>query len=275
MLWQNKLTSPNLRTRDIDVKSRGPLTYRNLNLLRELVRRDFQARFAGSALGLFWAVLQPLSMVLMYWFVFTYMFGRGPGSNPHYFEFLIAGLLPWLGIAEGLSRSTTVIVENAPMVRKLAFRSELLVVVPNASAILFEAIGLSLFVISLVGRGMTPRYIYLLPFAFAIQMAIQVGLGWILAVTHVFFRDLGQILGFALSLGLYLSPILYQPSEKFAALFVWNPMTPLLGLFRSALLSSALPAASSIVFLLFVAIALFTGGLLFFRRAQATLADLI
>jgi len=56
---------------------------------------------------------------------------------------------------------------------------------------------------------------------------------------------------------------------------MWNPMTPLVGLFRSAMLASALPAAGSIVFLLIVAVGLFTGGLFFFRRAQATLADLI
>ncbi len=244
-------------------------TYRNLNLLRELIRRDFQARFTGSALGIFWAVLQPLSLVVLYWFVFSYMIGRGPAANDHYIEFLIAGLLPWLGVAEGLTRSTT------PMVRRLAFRSELLVVVPNASALIFEGIGLTLFAGFLVMRGWSLRLLWLLPFAFALQLAIQVGIGWLLAVTYVFFRDLSQVLGFVLSLIFYLSPILYNVPARFNAFFAWNPMTPLLGLFRSALLSAALPAIGSIVFLVVVSTALFTLGLFFFRRAQSTLADLI
>jgi ABC-type polysaccharide/polyol phosphate export permease len=244
-------------------------------LLRELVRRDFHARFTGSALGVFWAVLQPLSLVVLYWFVFTYMFTRPGAKGDDYIFFLIAGLLPWLGINEGIIRGTTSIVENAPMVRRLAFRSELLVVVPNASAMIFEAIGLALFSIFLVLRGAPPKLVWLLPFALALQFAVQVGIGWILAATYVFFRDLLPILGFVLSVVFYLSPILYPVAGRFERFFVWNPMTPLIGLFRSAMLSAALPTIGSLVFLLVVATASFSGGLLFFRRAQATLADLI
>jgi len=104
---------------------------------------------------------------------------------------------------------------------------------------------------------------------------LQVGVGWFLAATYVFFRDLMPMLGFALSVMFYLSPILYSVEGRFERFFVWNPMTPLLGLFRSALLSSAIPGAGSLVFLVAVAAAVFAGGLLFFRRAQPTLADLI
>ena len=240
------------------------------------MKRDFTARFTGSALGIFWAVLQPLSLVVLYWFVFTYMFTRGPASRDNdYILFLISGLLPWLGLNEGVVRSTTSIVENAPMVRRLAFRSELLVVVPNASALIFEVIGLLLFIGFLLMRGATPRFIWLLPFALLLQFSLQVGLGWFLAATYVVFRDLLPILGFALSVAFYLSPILYPVAGRFEKFFAWNPMTPLLGLFRSAMLSAALPTVGSLVFLLVVAMTIFAGGLTFFRRAQATLADLI
>jgi lipopolysaccharide transport system permease protein len=204
------------------------------------------------------------------------MFSRGPAAdNKNYIDFLIAGLLPWLGLNEGIIRSTTSIVDNAPMVRRLAFRSELLVLVPHASAMIFESIALVLFGAFLLVRGMPLRLVWLLPFALVLQFAMQVGIGWFLAASYVFLRDLMPILGFVMSVLFYLSPILYPVAGRFERFFVWNPMTPLLGLFRSALLSAALPAAGSIVFLLVVAIALFTGGLLFFRRAQGTLADLI
>ena len=239
------------------------------------MKRDFTARFSGSALGIFWAILQPLSLVVLYWFVFTYMFSRGPGHDNDYILFLISGLLPWLGINEGVMRSTTSIVENAPMVRRLSFRSELLVVVPNASALIFEIIGLALFLGFLLMRGAAPRLIWLLPFALILQFSVQVGIGWFLAAAYVVFRDLLPILGFMLSVAFYLSPILYPVAGRFERFFIWNPMTPLLGLFRSAILSAALPAIGSLVFLLVVATALFVGGLMFFRRAQPTLADLI
>jgi len=239
------------------------------------VKRDFHARFTGSALGVFWAVLQPLSLVILYWFVFTHIFIRGPATGEgNYIHFLIAGLLPWLGINEGLIRSTTSIVENAPMVRRLAFRSELLVVVPNLSALIFEIIALVLFTGFLMLRGAPPRLAWLLPLALALQFVVQVGIGWFLAAIYVFFRDLMPIIGFLLSVIFYLSPILYV-AGRFERYFIWNPMTPLLGLFRSALLSSALPGVGSLVFLVAVAAAVFWGGLMFFRRAQPTLADLI
>ena len=117
-----------------------PATYATLHLLRELIKRDFHARFTGSALGVAWAVLQPLSLVALYWFVFTFMIpgGRAGGSGGEYIYYLISGLSPWLGINEGLIRSTTAIVENGTIVRRVPLRSELLVVVPNVSALIFE-----------------------------------------------------------------------------------------------------------------------------------------
>lgn len=253
-----------------------PTAFRNLHLLNQLVRRDFASRFTGSALGLGWAVLQPLTLVLLYWFVFTFLIPQGPGADHHtYVLFLIAGLVPWIGFNEGIMRATTCIVDNATVVRRLAFQSELLVVVPNASAIIFESIGILLFLIFLGITRMVSPLLWLLPFALVLQFAIQTGIGWFLAAIHVFFRDVAQVLGFVLSVVFYLSPILYPVAGRFESFFLWNPLTPLLGLFRSAMIGSPLPPELSIVFLLIVAAVIFCGGLAFFRRAQATLADLV
>ena len=250
--------------------------YRDLHLLRELIRRDFNARFTGSALGLAWAVLQPLSLVVLYWFVFTFMIpGARGGSGDGYIFFLISGLIPWLAINEGIIRSTTSIVENSTMVRKLPFKSGLLVVVPNATSMIFEVISFAIFLVFLIVRGADLRGIWLLPAVLIIQFALQLGFGLMLAATYVFFRDLTQILGFVLSIIFYLSPILYAATGRFGPLLEWNPMTPLLGLFRSAVLSAALPEASSIVYLLAVTLGALSGGLMLFRRAQPTLVDLI
>jgi len=268
------------------LKSSGSLTFvstllapaasRNLHLFHQLVRRDFATRFTGSALGLGWAVLQPLTLVALYWFVFTLMIPQGPGSGNHrYVLWLIAALVPWIGFNEGIMRSTTSIVDNATIVRRLALRSELLVAVPNATAMIFEAIGLGLFLVFLFASRIVSPMLWILPFAILVQFAIQTGVGWLLAALYVFFRDLAQVIGFVLSIVFYLSPILYSVPAGFESVFIWNPLTPLLGLFRSAMLGTALPPAVSIVFLMVVAAVVFTGGLAFFRRTQATLADLV
>lgn len=248
----------------------------DIHLLGELIKRDFAARFVGSALGIFWAVIQPLTLVALYWFVFTRIFSRGPGgTTTDYVSFLIVGLLPWLGLNEGLVRSTTSIVENSSLVRRLTFRSELLIIVPNASALILEAIGLALFIAFRLLSGGSPRGLWLLPFALALQFALQVGIGYFLAPAFVFFRDLVPLLTFALSVIFYLSPILYPSAGRFDAVLAWNPLTPLLGLFRSAILSAALPTVSSLVFLIVVVVFFSSAGLAYFRRAQGTLADVL
>lgn len=228
-------------------------------------------------LGVVWAVLQPLSLVVLYWFVFTIMIpgGRAGGSGDGYIFFLISGLIPWLGINEGMLRSTTAIVENGTIVRRLPLRSELLVVVPNVSALIFECVGLTIFLVGIIASGRPAGRLWLLPVALALQLALQIGFGLFLAASYVFFRDLTQILAFGLSILFYLSPILYPVGGRYQALFFWNPLTALLGLFRSAFLSAPLPDAPSIVFLLVVVAAVLGAGLLFFRRTRATLVDLI
>jgi lipopolysaccharide transport system permease protein len=259
-----------------------PITTASLHLLRELIKRDVRARFTGSALGLFWAVLQPLSLLVLYWFVFTFMIPGGRSGLPHsfggsqpYIHFLIAGLLPWLGFNEGLMRSATSVVENGSIVKRLPLRRELLVVVPNLSAVLFECVGLAFAIVFILMNGGSARMQWMLPLVLVTQFALQLGIGFVLAVAYVFFRDLTQVLGFVLSVVFYLSPILYPVSSRFEKFFFWNPLTTLMGLFRSALLDAPLPDPASIVFLLIVTAAAVGCGALIFRRMQPTLVDLI
>ena len=268
------------------LSGRRPAIFRNFHLFRKLVARDLTMRFTGSVLGLAWAILQPLCLVALYWFVFTNLIGFAPGRSGvrySYIEFLIAGLLPWLGISEGVIRSTTSIVDNAPLVRKLPMNAGMLVLVPNASALVFQAIALALFAIVLVVRGMPPRAIWLLPLALILQFVLQSGVGLILATAHVFVRDVTHIVGFALSIIFYLSPILYPVVARFAWFFEWNPLTPLLGLYRRSLLEGVpgagtmapLPAMTSFVYLTAVAVAILLAGAALMRRAQSELVDLI
>lgn len=247
------------------------------HLLYQLVRRDFRTRFTGSMLGFAWAVLQPLSLVVLYWFVFTVMiripkFGDG-GSD--YVLYLISGLLPWIGFNEGIMRGTTAIVENGAMVRRLPFKSDRLVIVPNVTAIVFSLIGLAVFILALAWRREDLSGLWLLPFALTIQFLLQLGISWVLATLYVFLRDVVQVLGFLLSIIFYLSPILYRIEGTLEHIFVWNPLTPLLGLFRSSLIGAPLPGLASIVFLLTVTFVVFSCGLWFFRRARGTMVDLI
>src|SRR5690349_22475246 len=101
--------------------------------------------------------------------------GRAGGTGDQYIYFLIAGLLPWLGVSEGLSRSTTSVVDNSAIVRRLPLRSELLVIVPNATAMIFECVALAIFVGVRIFQGSSIRNLWLLPLAIVLQFLLQVG----------------------------------------------------------------------------------------------------
>lgn len=252
----------------------GEPTAIDLHLLRELVKRDLAARFTGSILGFLWAVLQPASLIAMYAFVFTMIIPVGGGGR-NYLLFLMAGLIPWIGMSEGLGRSVTSIVDNAPMVRRLPLRSAMLVIVPNASALVLEMVALAVFVVVLTVLQGWPAGLWLLPFALIAQLLLQVGVAMFLAATYVFFRDVAQIFGFVLSVVFYLSPILYPATGRFGYLLAWNPLTPLFALFRSAVIGAPLPSAREIVFLSIVTVAVVYGSFLFFRGAQRVFVDII
>ncbi len=248
-----------------------------MHLLFHLVKRDLSARFVGSVFGLVWAVLQPLSMIGLYWFVFGLLLpgGRTGTGGEGYIFFLITGLVPWIGFAEGVSRGTTSVVDGGSIVRRMPFRSELLVVVPNITAMIFEAVALTGVVGLLLANGRLGGRVWILPVVLLAQLALQVGIGLFLSMTYVFFRDAGQVVSFGMSVLFYLSPILYEVRGQFAAVFRWNPLTPLLGLFRCGLTGAPLPDGGSIVFLATVTTLVLFLGVVLFRRAQSALVDLV
>jgi lipopolysaccharide transport system permease protein len=252
----------------------------DLSLLLRLVRRDFEARFAGSVLGLGWAIIHPLANIALYWVVFGLLlsggrFGLG-GEGDSYAKFLIAGLLPWMGFQEAVIRSSTSIVDNGVILKRIPFKSQILVAVPTVTALALEVVGLALFcvILLLMGHAFTWTLL-LLPVALALQAVFQLGLGLLLAPVVTLFRDLQQVLGFVLYALFFLSPILYPVREDWKILFDWNPMTPLISLFRSAVLGGPLPSAGSFVYLGVVMAIVSIGGIRLTGKLGPTFVDTI
>ncbi len=244
----------------------------NLFLLRELVLRDFKGRYAGSLFGLFWSFAQPLWLLLLFSFVFaTVMKISLAGERTESFAvFVFCGLLPWTALNEGLNRSATAVTDNANLVKKLRFPSQILVLTVALTALLHEAIALLLFMGFLVVSGeLEWRGLPLLALAVPLQVALTVGLGLLLATVHVFFRDTAQFLGLALSGWFYFTPIVYPLTlvpEAFRGWIELNPLTALVGLYRQALLGGSLsPPAGTGALAIFAGVALAVGWSLFDR----------
>lgn len=252
----------------------------SLFLLRELIRRDFTSRYAGSLLGLVWSFVQPLWQLALFVFVFSIVVrlpldGEATGR---FWVFLLCGLLPWMAIQEGITRSCTVITDNATLVGKMRFPSELLVVVVTTTALLHQAITLGFFLIALAVTGeISWGSLILLPPALVLQVLLTLGLGFLLAATHVFFRDTVQLLNMVTNAWFYLTPIVFPLAivpEQVRALMFANPLTVLVTLYRQAFLGAGTPlSAWHLAFLVFAVLAIFGAGLWTFRHFKPAFAD--
>jgi len=256
--------------------------YHHRALVRSFVKRDLQARYKGSAVGLFWSVIHPLVMLVLYTFVFSTILkvrvGVGEGTE-NFALYLFCGLLPWNAFAEGLTRSTGVILEHANLIKRVIFPSEILPVYPVIAGIVNELIGFGILmgVLLVIGHPMTP-VILVLPVILFLQFTLTTGLAWIIAGTTVFIRDLSQILGMILTLWFFLTPIFYPPSlvplGMRVLLFV-NPMYVIVEAYRSLILKGQVPAWGGLAFLGLIALVVNWVGYRVFTRMQPAFADVL
>jgi lipopolysaccharide transport system permease protein len=251
----------------------------SLFLLKELVKRDFHGRYAGSALGLVWSLVQPLWLLALFTFVFATVL-RIPlvGERTDNFAiFLFAGLLPWMAIQEGVTRGATAITDNAPLVQKLTFPAEILVLAAVLGALLHEAIAAAVFAAILVAMGqLAPGGLPLLLVALPLQVALSLGLGLLLAAANVFFRDVAQVLGMLLNAWFYLTPIVYPLAlvpERLRPLVLFNPLTALVELYRHAFLGGTLELPPGTAALAVLAVVMLGSGVWLFRRLAPTFVD--
>lgn len=251
----------------------------NAFLLRELVKRDFQSRYAGSLLGLLWSFVQPLWMLALFTFVFSgvlriSLLGERTGS---FAVFLFCGLLPWTAIHEGLTRSSTAITDNSNLVKKLSFPSEILVQAIVLSGLVHQAIATSVFIVVLVVIGeLRVGGLPILLVAVVLQVALTFGLGLLAATAHVFFRDTAQALGLLTTGWFYLTPIVYplgNVPERYRPWVELNPLTALVGMYRQALLGGEVAWVAGMGSLAVFAAAVLLLGWWLFRRLKPTFVD--
>ncbi|HRY42607.1 MAG TPA: ABC transporter permease [Thermoanaerobaculia bacterium] len=253
---------------------------RNVFLLSELVRRDLAARYAGSFGGAAWAVLNPLILCGLYTLVFSVIVRVPPPADFRgtYAEFLLAGLLPWLGLQDALVRGASSVTEQANLVKKIPFPVEILVLSSLGSALILQAASLVVFAAVSVPFGSGELHLAPLAGALLFQLLLLAGPMFALAAGSVLFRDLAQLLGPLLTVAFYLTPILYPEELVPASLapgMALNPLRDLAGLFRAGLLgTTAPPLERLLVWGAGLAVLAFFGHR-FFARSRRAFADVL
>jgi ABC-type polysaccharide/polyol phosphate export permease len=220
-------------------------------------------------------------MLLIFTFLFSIVFKiriGDYGKERGFVEFLICGFLPWIAFSEASLRSTGVIIENANLVKKLKFPSELFIVSTVLSTFLLQLIGFGIFIMALVFLKKIDSFFYLLllPIAFILQILFTTGIGLILSCVNVFFRDVGQIANSLFLIWLYASPVMYPLSmvpEKYRMFLMVNPMTHLLEIYRSLILKQGFPSWTGVIYIGVLAIFLLWVGQSLFLRLKPVFDD--
>lgn len=247
-------------------------------LLYFFVWRDVKVRYKQTILGIGWAVIQPVAIVI----VFTLFFGQLVGISSNgvpYPVFAYVALLPWNLFARGLTDASTSLVANQNLVSKVYFPRIFLPVSAVLSALVDFVIGLVVLVPLMLYYGIIPTLAVLaLPLFVLVAVMAAVGVGLWLSALDAKYRDVRHVLPFLSQLWFFATPVVYPLSlvpDAWRWLYSLNPMVGVVEGFRWALLGGAW-ALDPVIFLSFgIVLAIFVGGLYYFRRAERTLADLV
>lgn len=244
--------------------------------------QDLRTRYAGSALGLFWTLANPLATLTIYAIVFSRIMNPqvpqvGSAGRLSFTLYLCAGLFPWVALQEAIQRGSTTFVEHAQLMKKLYFPEPVFVAKAVAAASVSLTITLGLLTILLMLSGIEPGWAWLsIPVLLLLQQLLAFAIALCGATLHVFFRDITHLVALMLHGWFWLTPIVYSPSVLPAPLQVllWlNPAYHLIEAYHQVLLLAQWPDAAHMAALVVSVFLLLAGARVCFYRLQADLRD--
>lgn len=254
--------------------------WRYRGFILQTVKREFQSKYSNSLLGAAWNIINPLAMILVYTVIFSQvMRAKLPGVDSHlaYSVYLCSGILTWGLFSEISGRCVNLFLDNANLLKKISFPRICLPIIVLISALVNFAIIFGLFLIVLLLSGNFPGVSFLgvIPLLI-IQIAFSLGLGMLLGVVNVFFRDVGQFFNVAIQFWFWFTPIVYPFSilpPVLQKLMMLNPMATLVRGYQGIMVNSQWPDWLSLLPVAVVACLLCAAGLYMFRRHAGDIVD--
>lgn len=254
------------------------------DLFFALVVREVQSRYRGSWLGLFWSILNPVLLMLVYYFVFSLVFQvRLPqmydGRDVPFAGFIFSGLIMYFLFAELITRSPTLIQENVNYVKKVVFPIEIIPLITLAASAFNFTISFAVLLLFLVisGAGLSP-VVLLTPLVVLPFLLFLAGLAWFVSALSVYLRDVTYVAGFVATAMMFLSPVFYSIDavpDNFYQIMMLNPMTYYIEAFRSCVIGGVTPDAQYFVVIYTVGIVSGLSGYGFFQKVRRGFADVL
>ena len=258
--------------------------YVHRELLRQFIRREVEARYRGSYLGLLWSLITPLVMLATYTLVFSTIFQARWRADepPHQGEFavtLFAGLIAFNVFAECVTRAPTLVVANSNYVKNVVFPIQILPVSALGAALFHGAVNVAILLAASVAVfGTLSHTLWLLPVAALPLLALCLGLSWLLASLGVFLRDTTYAVGMAIQVLFFLTPVFYRADavpEPLRGFLQLNPLSNIVEDFRRVLVWSQLPDWTTWSVAMGVCLVVFVLGYAWFMITKSGFPDVL
>jgi lipopolysaccharide transport system permease protein len=252
------------------------ISYREL--LYVLTVREIQIRYRQSVLGIAWAVLQPLALMLMFTLIFSVLL-KVPSDGVPYPIFSYSALMFWIFFSGSLTRAIPSVEINAPLIRKIYFPRELFPI-SSVLAALFDLLIATVIFLGLMFYFHVPftvNMLYVVPIL-VIQTIFIMGICFFASALNVYYRDVKYALPLFIQLWMYATPIIYPMSivpERLLTFYLLNPMTGIIDGYRNVLIKGLPPDYFYLGVAAAGAVVLFVLGYLYFKRIEMTFADIV
>lgn len=252
---------------------------RYLDLVNTLAMRDVKMRYQLSILGLYWAILNPFLVAIIWSIVFNKIFRFQGIEGVPYIIFIFCGITFWNLFANSLTTAVNSLTGNASLLSKLYFPR---LILPSASVmarVVDFLFSFAVLCILMLVYHVTPgQRFYWLPLLLLIQLIFTLGMAYIVSSLNVIYRDISQILGLVLMLWLYVSPILYtmqQVPEHIRKYFMYNPIGELVYMGTNILIGNGEIDLLALIVATFMSVGVFVCGLILFRYLEPVFAEVM
>jgi len=252
---------------------------RSWGLIRSLAKSDFRTRYVGSYYGLLWEILQPLSLIFLFWFVFEFALGITTIEGVPFVLWFIIGLIPWFFFSDAWSNATNALTQYSFLVKKMVFKVEILPTVKVLSSLMTSAIFHVILVVFLIvyGEGAHLSSLAILYYLLCTIVLVW-GLSLLTSSIVVFFKDMRQLLTIILQFGIYLTPILWSQKvipQEYHWIMLVNPMAYVVDGYRSSILGDfSIDPIPTVIFWAMTIVILIAGSVVF-QKLRPHLADVL
>lgn len=260
--------------------------FQSRHLIWKLAKNDFKKRYAGSYLGIVWALVQPVITVLMYWLVFdVIMSGAGMamrgGTEIPFVLFLTSGLVPWFYFNEAWTNGTLAMLEYNYLVKKVVFKISILPIIKVIGATFTHVFFVCVMLVIAACYGYYPSiYMLQIPYYSFCTFVLVLALSYTTCALVVFMRDISQIINIVLQIGMWATPIMWDfgaISLTWAKLLKLNPMVYIVNGYRDAVYGHSwfFEDFFSTMYFWIITVVLFGLGAVVFKKLKVHFADVL